>query len=224
MTLEKWTAVDQYIADLLVQSTPALTEALEASTKAGLPAISVSPTQGKFLQQLVQIRGARSILEVGTLGGYSTIWLASALPPGGRVVTLEVDPGHAAVASANIASAGLSDRVEVRVGPALDTLPQVAADGLGPFDISFIDADKPNIPEYFAWALKLSRRGSVIIVDNVVRDGEVIDANSDDASVKGVRRLNEMIAAERRVSATVIQTVGSKGYDGFAMILVTGDP
>jgi len=224
MTQEKWTAVDQYIADLLVQSSPALNDALEASAKAGLPAISVSPAQGKFLQQLVQILGARSILEIGTLGGYSTIWLASALPADGRLVTLEVDPAHAAVASANIANAGLADRVEVRIGKALDTLPQLAADGHGPFDITFIDADKPNIPEYFAWALELSRRGSVIIVDNVVRDGEVIDAASDDASVKGVRRLNDVLAAEARVSATVIQTVGSKGYDGFAMILVTGDP
>lgn len=224
MTLEKWTAVDQYIGDLLVQSSPSLIQALEASTRAGLPAISVSPAQGKFLQQLVQILDARSILEVGTLGGYSTIWLASALPSGSRVVTLEVDAGHAAVASANIAHAGLSDRVEVRIGAALDTLPRVAADGLGPFDMSFIDADKPNIPEYFEWALKLSRRGSVIIVDNVVREGEIVDADSDDASVKGVRRLNEMLAVEPLVSATVIQTVGSKGYDGFAMILVTGDP
>ena len=224
MTQDKWTAVDHYIADLLVQSSPALNDALEASARAGLPAISVSPTQGKFLQQLVQIRGARSILEIGTLGGYSTIWLASALPADGRLVTLEVDAGRAAVASANIANAGLADRVEVRIGPALDTLPQVAADGRGPFDITFIDADKPNIPEYFTWAFKLSRRGSVIIVDNVVRDGEVIDAGSDDASVKGVRRLNEMLAADSRVSATVIQTVGSKGYDGFAMVLVTGNP
>ncbi len=224
MTQEKWTAVDQYIADLLVQSSPALNDALEASAKAGLPAISVSPAQGKFLQQLVQILGARSILEIGTLGGYSTIWLASALPADGRLVTLEVDPAHAAVASANIANAGLADRVEVRIGKALDTLPQLAADGHGPFDITFIDADKPNIPEYFAWALELSRRGSVIIVDNVVREGEVANAASNDDSVKGVRRLNEMLAAEFRVSATVIQTVGSKGYDGFAMILVIGDP
>jgi predicted O-methyltransferase YrrM len=224
MTQEKWTAVDQYIADLLVQSSPALNDALEASAKAGLPAISVSPAQGKFLQQLVQILGARSILEIGTLGGYSTIWLASALPADGRLVTLEVDPAHAAVASANIANAGLADRVEVRIGKALDTLPQLAADRHGPFDITFIDADKPNIPEYFAWALELSRRGSVIIVDNVVREGEVANAASNDDSVKGVRRLNEMLAAEFRVSATVIQTVGSKGYDGFAMILVIGDP
>jgi predicted O-methyltransferase YrrM len=224
MTQEKWTAVDQYIADLLVQSSPALNDALEASAKAGLPAISVSPAQGKFLQQLVQILGARSILEIGTLGGYSTIWLASALPADGRLVTLEVDPAHAAVASANIANAGLADRVEVRIGKALDTLPQLAADGHGPFDITFIDADKPNIPEYFVWALELSRRGSVIIVDNVVREGEVANAASNDDSVKGVRRLNEMLAAESRVSATVIQTVGSKGYDGFAMILVIGDP
>jgi predicted O-methyltransferase YrrM len=222
MTQELWTAVDQYISGLLVPSDPALDAALESSAAAGLPAINVAPNQGKLLHLLVRIHGARSILEIGTLGGYSTIWLARALPPGGKVVTLEADLKHAAVARANLARAHLAAVVDVRLGRALDTLPLIAREGLGPFDFFFIDADKANIPHYFQWALDLSRPGSVIVVDNVVRKGAVLDASSDDPNVQGVRRFNELVAAERRVSATAIQTVGSKGYDGFAIAVVTG--
>jgi predicted O-methyltransferase YrrM len=218
-----WTAVDRYITGLLAPHDPALESALEASAAAGLPEIQVSPNQGKFLNLLARLQSARAILELGTLGGYSTIWLARALPKDGRLVTLEADPKHAEVARANIARAGLAGIVELRLGPALETLPKLAAEGRGPFDLIFIDADKPNIPEYFAWALKLSRRGSLILVDNVVRDGAVIDATSADPSIQGVRRFNELLAAEPRVSATAIQTVGSKGYDGFAIALVTND-
>jgi len=221
---QQWTAVDRYITDLLVPSDPALDAALSASAAGGLPAINVAPNQGKFLAMLAQLQKARSILEIGTLGGYSTIWLARALPAGGRLVTLEAEPAHAAVARENIAKAGLADVVELRLGPALETLPQIEAEGLGPFDFIFIDADKPTYPEYFAWAMKLSKRGSLIIADNIVRKGEVIDPNSADPRVHGVRRFNELLAAEPRVSATAIQTVGSKGYDGFAMALVIADP
>ena len=187
MTLELWTAVDHYLSDLVVQPDASLDAALQASTAAGLPAISVSPTQGKLLEILARILGATRILEIGTLGGYSTIWLARALPSGGRLVTIESDAKHAEVARANIARAGFAEIVDVRLGTALDTLPQIAAERGGPFDLIFIDADKPSIPDYFAWALKLSRVGSLIIVDNVVRDGAVIDAASHDARVQGVR-------------------------------------
>jgi|SRR5579859_1766642 len=223
MIEEKWTAVDQYITSLLAPPDPALDAALAASVAAGLPPINVTPNLGKLLHLLARIQGARTILEIGTLGGYSTIWLARALPPGGRLITLEMDPKHAEIARGNIARAGLTDVIELRLGPALDTLPKIAAEGRGPFDLIFIDADKPSIAEYFAWALKLSRRGSVIVVDNVVRKGAVIDPTSEDPNVQGVRRFNEVLAAERRVSATEIQTVGSKGYDGFAIALVTAD-
>ncbi len=215
-----WTAVDRYFADLLSPRDPALDAALEASTAAGLPEIQVSANQGKLLNLLVRLQGSRAILEIGTLGGYSTIWMGRALSPGGRLVTLEADPKHAEVARSNIARAGLDRIVEVRLGRALDTLPKLAAEKPGPFDLIFIDADKPSIPDYFAWALKLSRKGSLIIVDNVVRDGAVIDADSDDASVQGVRKLHEILGAEPRVSATAIQTVGTKGYDGFTIALV----
>jgi predicted O-methyltransferase YrrM len=224
MTQELWTAVDQYINGLLVSNDPALSAALEASTAAGLPSIQVSPSQGKLLHLLARLRGARNILEIGTLGGYSTIWMARALPPGGRLLTLEADAKHTEVARANFARAGLAGVIELRLGPALDTLPQVAAEGRGPFDFIFIDANKDTMPEYFDWALRLSRRGSVIIADNVIRDGAVIDAASKDPDIQGVRRFNERLAAESRVSATEIQTVGSKGYDGFALALVTADP
>jgi predicted O-methyltransferase YrrM len=224
MTQEQWTAVDRYLTDLLVPPDPALEAALQASAAAGLPPIQVSPTQGKLLHLLARLMGARAILEIGTLGGYSTIWLARALPAGGRLVTLEIDPQRAEIARANFARAGLADVVELRLGKALETLPQLAAEGRGPFDLLFIDADRPNNPEYFAWALKLSRRSSLIIVDNVVRKGAVVDAASADPDVQGVRRLNEMLAAEPRVSATAIQTVGGKGYDGFALALVTAGP
>jgi predicted O-methyltransferase YrrM len=214
--MKLWDNVDRYIGDTLVQPDAALAAALEASDAAGLPAISVSPAHGKLLWLLARTLGAKRILEVGTLGGYSAIWLARGLAPGGRLVTLEALEKHAAVARRNLAGAGLSDVVEVRVGPALDTLPRLE----GPFDLTFIDADKQNNAEYFRWALKLSRPGSLIVVDNVVRDGAVIDARSRDAAVQGVRRLYELIATEPRVAATAIQTVGVKGYDGFAIALV----
>jgi predicted O-methyltransferase YrrM len=221
MPQDLWTAVDSYIADLFVGIDPALEAALQASADAGLPAIAVSPNEGKLLMLLARAIAARRILEIGTLGGYSSIWLARALPEGGRLVTLEMEEAHARVARANIARAGLSDRVDIRVGRALDTLPALAQER--PFDLIFIDADKPNNPGYFEWAMKLARRGSLIIADNVVRDGEVIDAESHDEGVAGIRRFNQLVAGDRRVSATAIQTVGAKGYDGFALILVLDD-
>lgn len=220
MTQERWTEVDRYITDLLVPADAGLDAALEASDAAGLPPIAVSPSQGKLLHLLARARGARTVLEIGTLAGYSTIWLARALPADGRVITLEADPKHAEVAWENVARAGLADVVEVRLGKALDRLPQLAEEGHGPFDLVFIDADKPSIPEYFTWALELSAPGSLIIVDNVVRDGALIDAESEDTSVQGTRRLHELLAAEPRVTATTIQTVGAKGYDGFTIALV----
>lgn len=222
MTQEQWTQVDRYITDLLVPADPALDHALAASQAAGLPAINVAPNQGKLLQLFARIRGARSILEIGTLGGYSSIWLARALPAGGRLITLEYDPKHAEVARGNIANAGLASSVEVRTGKALDTLPQLEKEGREPFDLVFIDADKENIPAYFTWALRLTKPGSLIVVDNVVRKGAVIDAESKDVNIQGVRRFNELVSREPRVSATAVQTVGSKGYDGFALLLVTG--
>ena len=224
MNQDQWTAVDRYLTDLLVPADPALESALRDSAAAGLPAINVSPNQGKLLYLLARLQGARTVLEIGTLGGYSTIWLARALPAGGRLVTLEADAKHAEIARANIARAGLADIVELRLGPALETLPQLAAEGRGPFDLIFIDADKESYPDYLAWSLRLSRRGSLIVADNVVRKGAVLDPASDDPRVQGARRFNELLAAERRVSATAIQTVGSKGYDGFALALVTEAP
>ncbi len=223
MSQETWTAVDRYFEDLLAPSDDVLDAALAASDAAGLPPHQVARNQGKLLALLAQLRGARAILEIGTLGGYSTIWLARALPPGGRVVTLEVDPAHAEVARANLARAGLDHVVDLRVGRAVDSLAALAAEGAGPFDLVFIDADKPSNPEYLAWALRLTRRGSLIVADNVVRDGRVVDPTGD-ASVQGVRRFLDRVAAEPRLSATAIQTVGSKGYDGFALALVTADP
>jgi predicted O-methyltransferase YrrM len=220
MPQRQWTAVDRYIADALIPPDEALAAALAANAAAGLPPHDVSPNQGKLLMLLAQMLNARAILEIGTLGGYSTIWLARALPAGGRLITLEAEPQHAQVARANIARAGLADVVDIRVGRALDTLPQIEAEQREPFDLIFIDADKPSNPDYFAWALKLSRPGSLIVADNVVRAGAVADAASRDWSAQGVRRLFELIAAEPRVSATAIQTVGSKGYDGFALALV----
>ena len=220
MTQELWTAVDRYITDLLVPSDAALDAALQASTDAGLPAINVAPNQGKLLSILALSIGARSILEIGTLAGYSTLWLARVLPPDGRLVTLELDPKHAEIATANIARAGLSDKVDIRVGRAADTLAQIAAEGLGPFDLVFIDADKASMPTYFDWSLKLTRPGGLIVADNVVRSGAVADPNTQDPVVQGVRRFNDILAAEPRVTASAIQTVGSKGYDGFALIYV----
>jgi predicted O-methyltransferase YrrM len=223
MSYELWTAVDHYFEGKLVPADPVLDEALRATETAGIPAIQVSPTQGKLLHLLARVHGARTILEIGTLGGYSTIWLARALPAGGRLTTLEVSPQHAAVATANVARAGLADVVDVRVGAALDTLPKLQSEGAGPFDLVFIDADKVNNPGYFTWAVKLTRPGSVIIVDNVVRDGQVANPDSSDPSVLGTRELHDVIAAEPRVSATAVQTVGSKGYDGFTLALVVGE-
>jgi predicted O-methyltransferase YrrM len=221
MSKEQWAAVDQYIGEALMKGDPTYDFALRNSDAAGLPAIQVSPAQGKFLQLLAQSMGARRILEVGTLGGYSTLWMARALPADGKLVTLEFDPKHAEVARANIKQAALPPLIEVRVGDAKQTLPALAAEGGAPFDLIFIDADKSGYPEYFKWALKLSRPGTVIIADNVVRNGGVADAASTDVSVLGVRRMNELVAAEPRVSATAIQTVGSKGYDGFMIARVS---
>jgi len=218
--LEKWTVVDKFFSDTLIAPDPVLESALESSRAAGLPAISVSPNQGKLLEILARMLGARSILEIGTLGGYSTIWLARGMQAGGRLITLESDPAHAAVARANIARAGLQSVVELRLGSASNTLPQISAERRGPFDLIFIDADKKNIPSYFEWALRLSRPGSVIIVDNVVRDGRVIDSESDEPDIQGVRRFLEMVRANATVSGTAIQTVGVKGYDGFALVRV----
>ncbi|RKI10629.1 O-methyltransferase [Corallococcus sp. AB030] len=224
MSQEQWTEVDRYITDHMVGPDAALDAALDASAQAGLPAINVAPNQGKLLMLLARMHGAKRILEVGTLGGYSTLWLARALPPEGRIITLEAVPKHAEVARENIARAGLSDVVEVRLGNAVDTLAQLEKEGQAPFDLTFIDADKVRTAEYFAWALKLSRKGSVILTDNVVRKGGVVDADSTDANIQGMRRFYEAVAAEPRVSATAVQTVGSKGYDGFSLALVTGDP
>lgn len=216
---EQWTAVERYLGDLVVRADPALEVALEEASAAGLPQISVSPAEGKLLHLLAKIRGAKRILEIGTLGAYSTIWLARALGRGGRLITLESNPTHAEVARRNIERAGLADVVDLRVGLALDLLPAVADEGVE-LDLTFIDADKPNIPHYFEWALKMSRPGALIIVDNVVRDGRIIDDASEDTSVRGVRRLNQMLAESDRVDATTIQTVGSKGYDGFTLAVV----
>jgi predicted O-methyltransferase YrrM len=221
---DRWTAVDLYFGRMLIPADPVLESALQASRSAGLPAIQVAPNQAKLLWILARMLNARKILEIGTLGGYSTIWLARAMPAGGRLITLEADPGHAVVARENVARAGLSGVVEVRVGRALDLLPGIAAERARPFDLVFIDADKANNPEYFAWALKLTRQGSLIVVDNVVRNGAVAEPNSTDPGVIGTRRFLELAAAEPRVSATAIQTVGEKGYDGFAVALVVADP
>ncbi len=219
MSEKLWADVDTYLEDVLVGDDPALDATRKASRTAGLPDIAVSPTQGKLLYLMARMIGAKRILEVGTLGGYSAIWLARALPANGELITLEYDPKHADVARSNIKNAGLGDRVKVLTGAAIDTLPTLA----GVFDFSFIDADKKSNPDYFQWALKLSRRGSVIVIDNVVREGRVIETDSNDANIEGIRRLNTMLAAERRVSATAIQTVGIKGYDGLAVALVTAD-
>ena len=221
MTQSQWARVDQYFTDLLVPPDPVLDQALAASEAAGLPAINVAPNQGKFLHLLARIQGARRILEIGTLGAYSTIWLARALPPDGRLITLESNPAHAEVARANIARAGLEGVVDVRVGRALDTLPQLASEGAGPFDMVFIDADKPSNPHYLAWALRLIRAGGLIIGDNVVRDGKVADSASHDPNVQGVRAFLDMLAADPRLDATALQTVGSKGWDGFSLAIAS---
>ena len=219
MMHEQWIAVDEYITGLY-PSDPALEMVLQATRAAGMPQINVSPVQGRLLHVLALTRGARTILEIGTLAGYSTIWMARALPADGKLITLESDPKHAEVARANIARAGLADRIEVRLGVALDVLPQLAAEGKGPFDLIFIDADKTNLTTYFDWAVRLARPGSLIIADNVIRHGDVLDDSSADASLQGVRRFNEALAADRRVTATIVQMVGIKGYDGMALAVV----
>lgn len=220
MSESEWLEVEDYICDSLIGDDPVLAATLTACDVTGLPPIAVAPNVGKLLYLLARLQGAHAILEIGTLGGYSTIWLARALPAGGQLVTLEANPKHAAIAQANIERAGLSPIIDLRLGPALETLPQL----VGPFDLIFIDADKEHNAEYFRWAVKLSHRGSLIVIDNVVRDGDVIDAQSDDPTVKGTRRLFEAMAAEPRVTATAIQTVGRKGYDGLAIALVTQSP
>ncbi|SES45775.1 O-methyltransferase [Actinokineospora terrae] len=209
-----WTAVDDYLVSALLPPDPVLDDALRRAADAGLPEIAVAPNQGRLLNLIARVRGARRVLEIGTLGGYSTIWLARALPPDGRVVTLEFDPRHAAVAEENIAAAGLAGVVEVLVGPALETLPTLT----GPFDLVFVDADKDNNPAYFEWAMRLTAPGSVIIVDNVVRGGRVADPDDTSPAVVGTRRMHELIGAEPRVAATAVQTVGEKGHDGFTLV------
>lgn len=220
MSIEQWTAVDRYITDALVPADAALEAALRASDAAGLPAINVAPNQGKLLHLLARLRGAKHILEVGTLGGYSTIWLARALPTGGKLISLELDSKHAEVARDNVRRAGLAESVEVRVGKALDLLPELAREGRPPFDFAFIDADKQNVPAYFDWAVKLGAKGTVIVVDNTVRKGAVADRDSSDPNVKGVQGLHDKLRALAGVDATTIQTVGSKGYDGFTLAIV----
>jgi predicted O-methyltransferase YrrM len=217
---DRWTEVDGYLAGRLLPDDPMLHDAVAASDAAGLPAIQISPLQGQWLAILVTAIRASNILEIGTLGGYSTIWMARALAPGGQLISLELDPAHAAVARANLVRAGLADRATVRVGPAQESLRALAAEGLGPFDLIFIDADKTGYPAYWTAALTLARPGSLIIADNVVRDGAVADDGSQDENVIAVRRMYDLMAADPRVSVTVLQTVGVKGYDGFAVALV----
>ncbi|GGC88733.1 O-methyltransferase [Undibacterium terreum] len=221
MSQQTWTDVDAYFCERLVETDSALEQALRDSDAAGLPPHNVAPNQGKFLHLLVQMQGAKTILEFGTLGGYSTIWLARALPEGGRVVTLEANAAHAEVARRNIQRAGLAQRVDIRIGKAVDTLPLLEQQGIAPFDFIFIDADKPSNPLYLEWSLRLARPGTVIIGDNVVRNGAVSDAASTDPNVIGVRSFFDLMSGHSRLSATALQTVGSKGYDGFSMAIVT---
>jgi predicted O-methyltransferase YrrM len=220
MIENQWTAVDDYLGGLLLPADPILDAAVKAGLDAGLPQIQVSPVQGKFLNLLARIQGARKILEIGTLAGYSTIWLGRALPSDGRLISIEISERHAEVARANLRLAGLAAIAEVRVGPALECLALLDAEKAGPFDLVFIDADKENNPEYVSWALKLSRPGTVIVVDNVVRDGTVIDRTVNGPTIQGVRRMLEMVAREPRLDATALQMVGVKGYDGYAVLLV----
>ncbi|MEY8745274.1 O-methyltransferase [Paenibacillus tundrae] len=218
--LHTWTQVDQYLNERLIPADPLLEQALNRNTVAGLPAHDVTPNQGKFLQLLLQIQGATRVLEIGTLGGYSTIWMARALPDQGRIVTLEADPHHAEIARHNLSHAGLIDKVDLRVGAALTTLPDIQEEYREPFDFIFIDADKPSNPDYLRWALRLARPGSLIVGDNIVRDGEVTNPNSTDERVKGVRTFLDMVANHPKLEATALQTVGSKGYDGFMLARV----
>jgi predicted O-methyltransferase YrrM len=220
MSEDTWSGVDRYFENLLLEENPALSATLRENEDAGLPAISVSPMHGRLLAILARAIGARKILELGTLGGYSTICLASALPPTGRLITLEVDSGYAEIARRNIARTTFSDRIEIRVGRAIETLPELARENAGPFDLIFIDADKESYADYFPWCMKMSRSGTAIVADNVVRKGEVIDPTSDDPRVQGIQRFIDLVAAEPRIDATAIQTVGSKGHDGFLLALV----
>ncbi|MFB6393608.1 O-methyltransferase [Polymorphospora lycopeni] len=220
MTNDAWESVDRYFSDLLIPADPVLAAVLRANQEAGLPAMDVAPNQGKLLMLLARISGARRVLEIGTLGAYSTIWLARGIPADGRIVTLEADPSYAAVARANLDRAGVAGRVDLRVAPALDTLPELLAQDAGPFDLVFIDADKPNNPHYLEWALRLTRPGSLVIGDNVVRDGHVVDPDSPDDRVRGVRTFLEMTGAHPRLDATALQTVGAKGWDGFSLAVV----
>ncbi len=222
MSRDLWTAVDAYVAEHLVGADPALEAALAANAEAGLPAIDVSPAQGKFLHLLARILRARRILEIGTLGGYSTLWFARALPADGRIVTLEVDAHHAAVARANLERAGVAERVDLHVGPALETLDRLRASGTDTFDLTFVDADKARTPDYVSRAIELSRPGAVIVADNVVRDGRLVDAGTQEPGVRGGRRLHEQLADDPRLDATTLQTVGAKGYDGFTLGVVRG--
>jgi predicted O-methyltransferase YrrM len=215
-----WTQVDRYFADALIAPGDRFSAALDANHNAGLPAIDVTPLQGKFLELLVRATNARRVLEIGTLGGYSTLWIARALPQDGLVVTLELEPRHAEIANRNLADAGLADRVNLRIGPASDSLAALAKENAAPFDFIFIDADKSSYPDYLQWSLKLSRPGTLIVADNVVRDGKVIDPESPDPNIQGVRRFTQMLSAEPRLSSTVLQTVAGKGYDGFAISVV----
>jgi predicted O-methyltransferase YrrM len=217
---ELWSAVDRYISEKVVAPDAALHAALAANAAAGLPSIDVAPNQGKLLHLFVKMTGAKRVLEIGTLGGYSTIWMARALPEGGRLVTLELNPKHAEVARANLQRAGVANMVEIRVGAALESLAKLKQEGAAPFDLIFIDADKQTIPEYVAWAIRLARPGTVVLTDNVIRDGAVIDSDSTDTAVQGVQRMFDLLATEPRLTATAIQTVGSKGYDGFAIAIV----
>jgi predicted O-methyltransferase YrrM len=220
MSQDLWTKVDEYYAGVVAED-DALKAAVAESEKAGLPPIAVTANQGKLLMLMAQMIGAKKILEVGTLGGYSTIWLARGLAPGGKLVTLEYEQKHADVANGNFVRAGLANRIEVRVGDATKTMPQLIAENAGPFDLIFLDANKDGYPIYYEHSLKLSRKGTIIFADNVVRDGAVADPTTTDEAVRGVQRLREIVAKDKRVSATAIQTVGSKGYDGFALIIVS---
>ncbi|MFJ8440933.1 O-methyltransferase [Kitasatospora griseola] len=219
---QRWTAVDDYTADRLIGEDAVLDAAVEAADRAGLPPIAVAPNQGKLLHLLARMQGARRILEIGTLAGYSAIWLARALPEDGALTTLEIDPAHAAVAAANLERAGLADRVEIRLGAARDTLRQLTEEGVEPYDLVFVDADKPNIPHYLEASLALTRPGSVVVIDNVVRGGRLADRESTDEAVRGVQQLHELLAGDKRLDATTVQTVGAKGYDGFTLIRVEG--
>ena len=220
MNNEIFESVDHYISNLLGHADEALIAATRSLKEAGMPAISISPNQGKFLQVLALLCNAKNILELGTLAGYSTIWMARALPKDGKLITLEYDPKHAAVAQKNIERAGVAGQVQIKTGKALDILPQLHAEGAGPFDMIFIDADKPPYADYFEWALKLSRPGTLIVVDNVIRDGRVLDENSTDAAVGGAQRFNKVLGASTAVTATILQMVGVKEYDGMAIAVV----